>query len=323
MPDWLASGGFNEEAEEQQSEEMPDWLRKPEKKEESSAPFQEEGDLPEWLGAAQAPAETQEPFKLDEEDLPDWLGQEPEEELPQETELPLSSAEDSELPAWLRESGTPEQIGQPVSKEQSSVPPFDPNELESSLRMDAEEPLEAETADSSYSEVFLNADALKETISERADNEYDESQSSQDFPPFVGENLGEWFKDLGQIDASSMDEDEGSLPQKAEAGGEGGIFGDREFSSLLSDAGLDEEDIYARQEENGEAVGELEEVDLPDWLRAMRPIEAIAGESMDPLDERKVESAGPPGRAQISTAGRRDHSALSKTPHILDEAAGN
>ena len=297
LPEWLTSG-FKEETGEEKPEEMPDWLRSSTQAENIS-PDQPEEDLPEWLGTSFAAEENREPDDSAEMELPQWLGQsDSEEEQTPQTSLPPFNTDDNNLPDWLQDGGKPQQIGQPLDAEQEPVTPFDLDERETSQWMGeesrTESPFDDLEKDDSYADVFLDKNAFEETIGQRAGDTEEAQGDSQEFPPFVGEDLGEWFKDLGQIDVPEGEEAQETLLQKAEAGSESAIFADQEFDSLLSDAGLDEEKFHngtAAADES--SAGELEEVDLPAWLKAMRPIEAIAGESLDPLDERKVESAGP------------------------------
>ena len=168
LPEWLGSG-LKEESAEQESEELPDWLRSP-VREENSGPFRQEEDLPAWLGSAAEDEESPEPSELGEEDLPEWLGQSPgKEEKPPESEIPPFSSAETQLPAWLQESGEPQQIGQPLGTKPEPVSPFDLGEGEVSRWMGEERREESpsetiENEDDSYSEIFLNNTVLDETI---------------------------------------------------------------------------------------------------------------------------------------------------------------
>ncbi len=289
--DWRAGleAGFEPEAESPDAADLdvdlPDWLKSTEPEAASQPastpafseqPPQPAADLPDWLASLEqgTQAEPETPALREEPvqpaaDMPDWLaalGQEPEASsqpasTPAFTEQPTPPSAD--LPDWLAAS-TPE--SEPRSE--SSVSAF------------TEEPLP------------LSAEAIPDwlTSMEQAVSTSDEEQV-----PETGQTT-DWMAVLGQKEQPSPGQEAASIP--AFVDDEGTPLSSRDVDAIfslempdwLSDIGSGEQS-KTPAEESGESP--LSPAELPSWVRAMRPVEAVLSEGETAVSEQPLEEKGP------------------------------
>jgi hypothetical protein len=287
IPDWAAStqGGPAETVPEQESPqpdeeiEIPDWissLGESESKVDSSETSDElagVSDLPDWAtstddeSVGSAPQDELQPTS--EGDLPDWLFSLGEEEASQEGEELTPSAEamqtpqpttEDEMPDWLSTLGDAEdaQEEDQLTPSPESVETFQPTTAE-------------ETPDwlSSLGEETVEGEQPSESI-----------EPAASIPDLPGEE-----SDL----TSTLMDDEGQ-PMSAE-----------DVDSILS---MDLPDWMSGSEEMAEGDDELavegapgddlDPVELPSWVQAMRPVESVISESDgETVEDQPVEEQGP------------------------------
>ncbi len=118
------------------------------------------------------------------------------------------------------------------------------------------------------------------------DKEKLEEEKPANIPPFVGENLAEWMLDDHSADQADQSEggetaiEEPEILQKADLPD---WLGEPSAVAMVRDEMATEET----------PAGEIKEGELPDWLSAMRPIEAVLPQQSEVIDDKKVEQAGP------------------------------
>ena len=343
QPDWLseeaaaaaviAAGEAPEEPVadlEAESGELPGWLE-----EESE---EESGEIPDWLKAGAAAAAVGAAAKA--------LGGDDDSDQPQDEDQP--AAEETELPEWLQEEqdrGTWEVEAEvPPSEEPEEIPDWvHASEAEAELpagALDAATPeLEGEewlAAIEGQPEADLPLSLEDEDVPDwlkslqNAQQEAGEGAAVQDLeglqavddPGEIEEgDIPDWLEELsfavpavaveagGDEDFMPVDEQvEGQeeLPEQVVEGEEVETI----LPGVLQDAFDDSEDMDISPEDVAED-DELEPADLPGWLKAMRPVEAVA--AVSPFIEegepgQSVEGAGPLAGLQGVLPAETDYS---------------
>ncbi len=273
--------------------DLPDWLKSEERERggEPGAREQSEG---------QAPAFTEEPSIPSAEGLPDWLasldqegGAEPKPAAPPAftEEPPIPSAEG--LPDWLAstDQGMDIKAQTPAPAAFEEEPSSSESELPDWLAASPQEgpatpepPVPAFTEEPSQpsEEVPDWLTSLELTVS--ADSE----------EPGSGETT-DWLAVLGQKEQPSQDKEAENVPAFVDDEGAPIASGDvdaifsMEMPDWLSEVGSGKPGEPAAETEEGS----LSPAELPSWVRAMRPVEAVISEGETTIAEQAVEEKGP------------------------------
>lgn len=322
LPDWLDDGGALEA-----SEETP---RSEAEVTSELVPKEDEG-LPEWLGLEdgkqlEVVEQSTETLTTGEEDLPDWLG----DFKTLETTVEQPSDSDDVLPQWLDEQKEQEETEEKtllaaVSEDEKSldrieaegpapeIPVSDEGELSDRLRLEAEEP-SAYTGVSLFVSDQVDLDeGLGEPLGEQPFEKPIEPEETTELPveeqptaetvetdpepapleisPFAGEELPGWMSQV-QEEISSEEIPSGTEETVSAEKPQEHPFASDEFPDWFFED-KQEEPTEKTGEEPELETDEIEPAQLPGWLAAMRPLEAVAPEDVEPLDDKKVEQSGP------------------------------
>lgn len=300
------------------AEEFPEWLSKNISNLSEKDEVLDDSDIPDWLSPVQdeileGDSESKEPY-----DLPEWLSKEnflvDEETKPgSESE---SSTESDELFEFLKEisPGKAQQvIDGSISEDDSNMSIEDT--YDSVLLFNRLDILpDKETEDDSTSE-NIQSDKLeldKDNI-EKDQNQVekpafildDSELKSLSVSPFVGINENEDWLNIPQPSASKDNgiDDEYQVQENEEEVEE---F-DQPFSPFklddlpdwLENVSLDDKEVAPFQSiENGKISDSSEEPNLekgtlPEWLKAIRPVEAVSPELSRQQSQKKIEQSGP------------------------------
>jgi hypothetical protein len=309
LPDWLSEGAAETEPQAEQppvdetvlpGNELPDWLSELSTDGEPSQPVPsaEEtaayspGELPDWLseGAVEPEPQAEQP-PVDEtlmpgDELPDWLAELPAVDGPDQSAAPAQetgeepvwrfdarptepddAAPFEELPAWL------------LSDEIEAPPPEQPSSEEFEIEAEpveavpdaGEEPIQAEVQEHPQEEVVEDAalaafemEELPEWLSEEQ-VDLPKAESDVSKPAFIMDD--------------EIDLDEPVIEQAHP-------FSEEDIPSWLSP----EEELESEETESED----LTRTTLPNWVEAMRPVEAVALSGPSAAgDEVHTEKAGP------------------------------
>ena len=280
---------INSEPEAEQAEEIPDWLAE---LGQGADQVGEEEDSASWLdfGEEESRPEPEDgrvvkPFQ--DEDSQEIISESTSVDSREPFEEEISAGE---LPDWLAELGD-----QPVEAEQAEMPDWDiaaedqtsPDELETSFEVTEldDEALEwLEEAGASISD----GDAL------------DTASESKPVAPFALEG------DLDNLDEPIS---AGEVPEwLEEVAPSKGLFGEEDFEGLEFDQELFE----------GESQPDLPQANLPNWVEAMRPVEASTTDAPK-VDENSnlIESIGPLAGLRGVLPAEPDISQVKKPPAYL------
>jgi len=255
--------------EDESAEQMIDWLAEDQP---ASEPSDTETGPASEAEADEALGETYPEFPLAVgEETQDWS------QVMESLDITESAIEE-ELPNWM--SLQNEIMGEEaeISPEQLPGGEFVVDEAEQEPSPEMESAFEA-TMDSSFaaSEALdAAAEAEAATEDEKVPPEISPDEARTDMP-FKGEDLLAWMHDLREEEI-----------KKAE--GEGSAEAPPSKKEGIPDW-FEEEEAASQEASEKEEV--LERGDLPTWLSAIRPIEAVIPEDIKQLDEKKVEQAGP------------------------------
>jgi hypothetical protein len=318
VPVWLDAGeviGDSEEtikseAEEitkvipEEDEELSGWLGlKDEKQPEvveghKEKPTPGKEDLPDWLGGFEPPDATTDQPSISDDVLPQWLEDEREQD---ESHIAAVSEDEKSLDGI--------EAGGPVPEEPAS----DEGELPVTLELETED----KSADSDVSLFVSDQDDLDGWLGDPLDGvpdekpiepeEIDEFPAEEqpsaemvetvaepapvEVPPFAGEELAGWMSKV-QEESVSEEIPPGTEETISSEKPPEHPFASDEFPDwFLED--MQEEPAEKTAEEPELGAEEIERAQLPGWLAAMRPLEAVAPEKVEPLDDKKVEQLGP------------------------------
>lgn len=315
LPDWMkpaAEWGPGEESTEQTGEisaaELPDWINisVPDSEETpaSDAPRQDDNGLPDWIRTGDEVDETDE----DDGGLGDWMGGFHTQPLKPQEEPTTSKEEEKdwlkEISEW-RDEPTPSQESEPAAESEQ-----DPDWLKSfadfegaeeDTPSEAGQPAEESGEASDWLAQFqtFEGEALPEI--EEAPHLELEAEDSLPEPP---EEKEEEFTP----DAYLSQEEIFEFPEGQEAGSAALIFDEQDMTPgedealppfsgedlpdwFSSDKPVDETDELGGQPEEGESG--LEPAQLPGWLQAMRPVEAVTPGRVGTDADQRVERSGP------------------------------
>ena len=271
--DWLSSIKSTEPAQTPPAEEsstgLPDWFANLASSAASgpAAPPAKQADLPDWLsqmGAATETPATQEPASPPAQAAPDWLSQFSTEPAPPAQE---QSGDDWLSQFGQRAFGAPEETS-PAEKAEASPPAWFADQdgaLFDALRAGAES--SAEEKPLTESKPAAGSDWLS--------NLGDSSSTPSSTPAFImDDESANWFGD-----------------EQSPAVGDTGLS---ESPDWLSQVSPDQASDEALTEGEGESPAEaLAAADMPSWLEAMRPVEAIAPDAFKDASDTHVENSGP------------------------------
>ncbi len=287
-----------------QGDDIPDWLNGGEEEQPSdeAAGLGEEADLPFWLKAlegesAQAPPGWQPPGE--QEELPDWVHTA--EAGDREAEETVTAREEGEVPAWVgafsvAEEETREETATDEEVETAEMSAFLPGETEREERIGAPAaftiPIEELASEP-------EADKAPPPFVE----EPIEGEAFVSASPFTEGSLFEWLDELASEPILEKNTS-GAAPFSSEAEQEptpagekiGYPFSGDDLPDWLSDVALAETSEYPlRGHEQPSSTGEaeLQPSELPGWLEAIRPLEAVAPEAETEGGEETVASDGP------------------------------
>jgi hypothetical protein len=272
MPDWLS--GLGAEPVKPSGDALPDWLSSP--PQEAHGPSRD--SAPDWLTGSQA--EAQEP--AGESESLDWLNQfsadqpaEPKEKAPQTPEFDRHLA--AEALDWSKDQGAVE----PTAASQ---------ELESQEVEDWLSGLHAETV----SDEAANLPAWDQEKPEPAAPLPETGVPAEAEPDWLKE-LESTFSEMPAVQpltSEPADESKGSQPISPFAIGpeDMGIALESALPGWLSEATADGKPM---PEGIDVTVPGLSPGDLPSWLEAMRPVEAVGGPGSGGEEAGEAEGAGP------------------------------
>ena len=292
-----------------------------------TAEFTPEVDLPDWLQDQSVPAQ---PSNLPSEDSdqPAWLsGQEsqapsePSSTVETDESVPVEQADETAVPDWLAAFGdeTSLDVSSPAETfaVASAAASFTEPVEDVAAQPSAQEAEPAEEAPSWMSDVFEPKFGIEEEgpVSEGFKNENPaEPLSSQPAPDesqpvSIAENaaspnsgfgaeMPDWLREFHDQPVSGTGESVPPLIGGEEALETLSVEGDQAYNVDLPD--WLSEDSAEKTAETGEPAlstgdEEIEQADLPEWVKEMRPIESIIpGESHQSSEiDQRVEKAGP------------------------------
>ena len=304
--------GFSQD--DDQNNDLPDWLRDLQSGNEdsgfsSSDPFSSDSgdeETPDWMRDISQGGSFSEPEEGDEEAVPDWLEDirqgksdaaptEPEEPAVEETgdwleNIRKQYAEESSL---MEEDDEPEIPQGDISFERADETDEDtPDWLSGLPSLDVEptdvDSLEQESAGEEEFDWLNNI---------RTQSEKETAFLSEDEPQ-KEEDDHNWLEELQSSDLGIQSDEDGD----EEAYGGAAEFMDEDVSSLLLESSdlpdwLD--DVEIEDEEPAEQAPEpdkIERAELPGWLQAIRPVEAVTGGAEiedEEMEDREAETIGP------------------------------
>jgi hypothetical protein len=325
---------------------LPEWLKEGEGSAFTTPDDDEDEEVPEWLANIRREASA-----LEDEGKEDWMeslqeDDQPEQALAPEEEDEISAAwgevepeaeEGSIVAQWEAETGTlheeEEDSGEIIPDWVRDLP---------SIEVFAETESKPQQPEAGERE---EAKDIPDWLQEIRQKTTDETRPPEDVLPQFGLEPEDMYQESGAEEAPSQEEAEetppttGSLPtwlenlqtsglvapleEGEEEGEEPPVYSEEEVSSLFEEDDLPDwlgEEVEAVDKEPEEEPAEhpfpteeeLEKADLPSWLQAMRPVEAVtaadADEEEGEPDQHEEERVGP-------LTGLRD--VLPAEPHIV------
>lgn len=361
-PDWLESetpGGFSapEPAEEDEGDEVPDWLAKIRDEEQVEPPPFDPGSIEDsadddgddWLRNIQEQYRT-DPDEPEPEETESGDEMESIQALKEEDEISAAWGDEEEAgteeadgeqgqigAAWEADTGTlvpPEDMDEvpdwvrglptvepktepipgdpgkePASSTEEEIPPW-LQEIRSKTTEETRPPDDVLPAFGLDPEKMFSESQEEPEPEEPAPSETEvpaEDLPTSEKPPTTG-SLPTWMEDLqtsGKLELPETTEDEG------EGEGEAREYSEEDVSALFEEddlpdwLGEEEEELPESTEEEAPAAPEapeegeeIEKADLPTWLQAMRPVEAVTADVPEDTQEvdvspRKRETIGP------------------------------
>jgi hypothetical protein len=303
-------------------EDLPDWLRAHQEMTSPAAPEVAQSpviseDIPGWMQIqkeALEPTASESPvLPGSEEEIPDWLGisQNLPTPLENEEQIPLKGIEEKAL-NWLREI-PPD--GQPTAQAETEFPGLSSDEpVEKPVvdqRSEKEEweipawlTVEQEPAQTLTPAVPAQTDEIPDWLQE-VRGAIPESMETKDetgavpspVSPFQVEELPDWMNETGEIPVKEEGTKAPPSPFIGEIDSRDELhraplttkidpFAGEDMRSWMGDDAIQPAKEPAKPDE-------LELTQLPGWVEAMRPVEALAMEKSDNAEDNKVESSGP------------------------------
>ncbi len=293
IPDWLADLGDDAAPAVEQpaaaasttTDDVPDWLSGLGAEIETDAAASDDAELPDWLAdlgddAAPAVEQPAAAASTTTDDVPDWLSG-----LGAEIETDAAASDDAELPDWLAAEATPKEITPAPAL--GPVPDWLADGAGIAL---SDAPSDFAVEESSESDIlgwFADMDAQSD-----ADQTVFAADSGAVPEMEAGDAAPDWLQNLGAADMPPADDD---LSASATGLDAPFIPEDDLDEALIDTAGLPDwlSDVTTSAEPTGPVPDEsdLTPAELPNWLKAMRPVDSAA-QAVSPEDE-PVESAGP------------------------------
>lgn len=313
LPDWLSSQSLNQPEQEQwfenktnqnndQEENLPDWLSTLSQNNNEEQDFSKpeeimDSEQPDWLKNSideqqddfslpqpteSAPFSDLQSEQFADDDLPDWLNQTTHENQSEQPASPLDGE-----PDWLSEINAISEPNPEESKQQKEV--FEKDDLFSSIEefnfseedQPDQTPIQEETSQPLKSPFLddLNLDDLDFAFSEdeSAEEENNEESISQSQPAFFEEDI----KESELINHP--------ISKKAQP------FTLEDMPDWLED--IDKTQTSDQENKSSDAEkapqGNIQEGNLPSWLKAMRPIGAVLPSEIRKEDKKSIEKSGP------------------------------
>ncbi len=241
-------------------------------------------EVPDWLNQLKesaADSQPEQPLTPTPESTPDWLSNLPQETSPAAAEAAPAAA----VPDWL--SKLEMQAGTDASVE---IPPAFVEETPPAAPAGTPE----QTPDWLAK---LQADVASTSVPAGTPEEFEAASEPSPSEPAPAETLPDW---LSSIDQAAAPTAEGPALIVDEADQTPGNEGKAAFSmetpdwlsNLKPEQGTDA--TQPAQGESGQSSDSLKPADLPSWVQAMRPVEAIVSEAAPlPMEEGQTENQGP------------------------------
>lgn len=300
------------------AEEFPDWLSKNISKLSEKDEIQEDSDIPDWLSpvsdeTSETDDKSKEPF-----DIPDWLsktnflgGEEPK----QESE-PGSSTESDELLQFLKEinplkaepaadlSISADDTEMDIEETYDSVLLFNKLDMLPDTTNDVDS--KPEVREAIGSELDQDDSEIDQKRSEESAFIFDENElESYSVSPFIGLDENEdWLQgtqlsvpDDDLLITEDQDQDQEGIPE--ESNEPFSAFKIGEVPDWLENIGVESKEVPPFQEMEEEKASyssegtNIERGNLPDWLKAIRPIEAVTPELPKQKYQSSIEKSGP------------------------------
>ncbi|PKO07361.1 MAG: hypothetical protein CVU41_01280 [Chloroflexi bacterium HGW-Chloroflexi-3] len=300
------------------AEEFPDWLSKTITSKSDNDEILNDIEIPNWLSTDQEVSIEEANTPIEPFNLPDWLSKRNflvDEETKESSELE-SSDETENLPGWIKDinqnneklipdqSTSEEESEIGVDQTYNSVLLF--NKLDISPSSKSDDGSKPDVLDSDLSESELEVSASEKDQPEKPAFKLEESElKSLSVKPFIGIDEGEDWIDNIQIPTSNDDVFEIDphrqevQPKKEEADKHVLPFKFDNVPDWLENIDFDYNEIEPFQTMEEEKNSDSSEVDniekgkLPEWLKAIRPIEVVSPDISRLKSQKIIEKFGP------------------------------
>ncbi len=300
------------------AEEFPDWLSKNISNKSEKDDFFDDTEMPNWLTPDQEltieeASSSKEPFNL-----PDWLSKANflvDEEIKQSSELE-NHEETENLPDWIKDinqniekkildkSTSEEEAEAGVKETYDSVLLF--NKLDISPESESEDESNSDKSNPELNELEQQINALEKDQPEEPAFILEESElKSLSVKPFIGIDESEDWFDNNQLPTASddaIDIDPNLLKEQPEKDGSDNHVLPFKFDNVpdwLENIDFDYNEIEPLQSTEDEKLSDssegtrIEKGNLPEWLKAIRPIEVVSPDVSRLKSQKITEKSGP------------------------------
>jgi hypothetical protein len=300
------------------AEEFPDWLSKNISSRSEKDEIFDETEIPDWLSPDQKEPIEETRVPIESFNLPDWLSKANflvDEEIIESSDSE-SDQEEEKLPDWIKDINQKKEkktLDESISEEDSeggieetydSVLLF--NKLDMSPESKIDDEFKSDEFDSHHNKLEPEINALEKDQPEKPAFILEESElKSLSVKPFIGIDESEdWFDNI-QLPASSDDVIEAGphlheeQPEKNESDKHILPFKFDNVPDWLENIDFDYKEIEPLQMIEEEKISDSSEVNkiekgnLPEWLKAIRPIEVVSPDVSRLKSQRKIEKSGP------------------------------
>jgi len=300
------------------AEEFPDWLSKNISDVSEKDEILDDSDIPDWLSPVQSEpiegdTESREPF-----DLPDWLSKENflVDEDPNSNSESDSNTQSEELFEFLKEINPGKAqliVDEPNSEDDSNMSiedTYDSVLLFNRLEMlPDKEPNEKSTSENIQADQLeLNQDNIEKDQKdvEKPAFIFDDSElKSLSVSPFIGVDDNEdWLNipETPSTEEKEIDDDYRVQENEEEIERLDESFSPFNLDDLpdwLENVNLEDKEAASLQSFEDEKISdsseepEIEKGNLPEWLKAIRPVEAVSPQLSKQKSKKKIEQSGP------------------------------
>ncbi|MBW6472912.1 MAG: hypothetical protein K0B14_07290 [Anaerolineaceae bacterium] len=300
------------------AEELPDWLVKNISNKSEKDEIFDDTEIPNWITPDQAEPIEETKAPIESFNLPDWLSKANflvDEDIKESSELE-SDEKAEKLPDWIKdinqnkakktldESTSEEESEGGVEETYDSVLLF--NKLDISPESKIDDESKSDEFGSELKELEQEINALEKDQPEEPAFILEESElKSLSVKPFIGIDESEdWFDNI-QLPTSSDDVIEADRnlneeqPEKDKSDKHVLPFKFDNVPDWLENIDFDYNEIEPLQTSEEEKISDSSEVDniekgnLPEWLKAIRPIEVVSPDVSKLKSQKKIEKSGP------------------------------